>query len=122
MATFGAGVMTDCIGDVERIVVAGRGFGASAAPEKNTPGRTARKSRSKPGIITTRRRDDGLVTIEEAMTITRRKRATLYDWSHKRRITTFKLCAPGAKPHRGARILFVEAEMHALAMRRRPIR
>ena len=72
--------------------------------------------------ITKRRRGDGYVTVEEAMAITRRKRKTLYDWSYKHRLTVVKLAAPGSRPHRGAPLLFVEAELRQLFKPRRPLR
>ena len=73
--------------------------------------------------ITRRRPGEGLVTVEEAMEITRRKRNTLYDWTYKHKLTTYKLLTPGrTHPHRGAPLFFVEAELRKLFKPRRPLR
>ena len=72
--------------------------------------------------ITKRRPGDGYVTVPEAMAITRRERKTLYDWSYKHRLTVVKLAAPGSRPHRGAPLLFVEAELRQLFKLRPPLR
>jgi hypothetical protein len=64
-----------------------------------------------------RRKDDRLVSLKEACEITGRKPATLYAWSHERRLEVQK-----QGRGRSARIFFWESDLRALLIARPALR